>query len=367
MSKKDKAPSRLAGKAPGKAGSPPNWLAPLEDAVPCGTDLEYDHDFVVLFAGAIPQQDVQYGTFVGSPEPVNWSEIESGCTRLMQRTKDIRVAVLYTRCGTRLRGAAGLEEGTRLLAAWLNEYARHVHPQPGIGDEHDSALEIRMNALQALADPEGLLADVREIVLTKSTVARLQVRDVERALACPRPADALAPESVMQQLEDVHARQPALMASFANATAHLATIEAWCTHHLQTYQPDLSALTRVLEKLAPAYPVPAQVSVETFTDSREVGEILAKENIVAPDAARTPTFHEDTQAPMLRDSEPANRQAALAAIRGARAWFETCEPSSPVPVLLKRAEQFVGKRYADAVRAIPADLLAQWEEVDGTE
>jgi hypothetical protein len=34
---------------------------------------------------------------------------------------------------------------------------------------------------------------------------------------------------------------------------------------------------------------------------------------------------------------------------------------SPLPILLKRAKQFVGKRYADVVRAIPAELLAEWE------
>jgi type VI secretion system protein ImpA len=46
-----------------------------------------------------------------------------------------------------------------------------------------------------------------------------------------------------------------------------------------------------------------------------------------------------------------DRQAALPLIREARQWFEQHEPSSPIPVLLRRAEQFVGERYIDVTRA----------------
>jgi type VI secretion system protein ImpA len=52
---------------------------------------------------------------------------------------------------------------------------------------------------------------------------------------------------------------------------------------------------------------------------------------------------------------------ALEKMREARHWFETHEPSSPIPVLLRRAEQFVGKRYAEVVQAIPPELLVQWD------
>jgi type VI secretion system protein ImpA len=63
-------------------------------------------------------------------------------------------------------------------------------------------------------------------------------------------------------------------------------------------------------------------------------------------------------------STPIDRHAALELIREARQWFDIHEPSSPVPVLLRRAEQMVGKRYAEVVRAIPAELLAQWDSVE---
>ncbi|KWB82956.1 ImpA family type VI secretion system protein [Burkholderia ubonensis] len=361
MSKKPSNTKVGAGAAPIKDASNRSWLAPVSDTEPCGPDLEYDHDFVVLLASVAPKQDVQYGEFVGTPDPLNWSEIERDCQRLMKRTKDIRVAVLYTRCRTRLGGAAGLAEGTALLAAWLHAFAENIHPHFTVDGDREATLEMRMNALQALADPEGLLADVREIVLTKSTLARLQVRDVERAFAHPRAGDALSPDSVAQQLQDLRIHQSAMMTSFDEAGAYLTDIERWCGNHLGTCA-DFGALTRLLQLLSASTP-------QTEFGSEPNQPISADDEAGVAEARALPPpgsgeTGEDTCKPAASHTSmpPADRQAALKQIRAARQWFETNEPSSPIPVLLRRAEHFVGKRYADVVRAISAELLAEWDQ-----
>lgn len=377
MSKKPTAQRASSGTTAVNPATHHDWLAPVSDTAPCGPDLEYDHDFVVLFAGAAPKQDAQYGAFVGSPEPANWSDIERDCRRLMVRTKDIRVAVLYTRCRTRLAGAAGLASGVELIATWLGMFADSIHPQPGVDNERDAVLEMRMNALQALADPEGLLADVRDIVLTKSTMARLQVRDVERAFAHPRPPDALAPESVAQQLHDLCARQPAAMASFGKANAHVEAIDAWCAEHLDAYRPNFSPLAKLLRQLQGSEPH-ATTAADTTPIALTSHGACEPAELLNPEPG-TPSPGTPSCAALMEESAgrhdgpsgaarpsaaPVDRETALASIRSARQWFETNEPSSPIPVLLKRAEQFVGKRYAQTVGAIPAELLAQWDESD---
>lgn len=373
MSKKQSAAPRKPGHASATDATHLDWLTPVIEHTPCGPDLEYDHDFVVLFAGAAPKPDVQYGAFVGSPAPLNWSELERNCRRLMQRTKDMRVAVLYARCRTRLTGAAGLAEGTALLAAWLQSFPDTIHPQVSADDDRGAAMEMRMNALQALADPDGLLDDVREIVLMKSTATRLQMRDVERAFAHPRPADALAPDSAIQQLQDLRTQQPAMMSAFIETISNLATIDAWCATHLETYLPNFSALIRLLQLLNMG-----GTSVETMSDvsSTPTGDDVPVDGCNAPSQDESSLIHSDSErgadtgSPITIPSTertPMNRRAALTLIHTAREWFETNEPSSPIPVLLKRAEQFVGKRYAEAVKAIPADLLVQWEEADNSQ
>lgn len=363
-----KGPTRDSNQGP----TSHDWMAPVDTTSPCGADLEYDPEFVVLSAKAVAKTDAQYGNFVGSPDPVNWSDVDRDCRRLMVRSKDMRLAVLFTRCRTRLAGAAGLAEGTGMLAAWLDAFPGAIHPQLDADADRDAALEIRMNALQALTDADGLLADVREIALTKSTATRLQVRDVERAFAHPRPGDALAPESVTRQLDDLRAQQPATMAGFDEAFASLAAIDGWSREHLGAYAPDLSALARPLRHLVG----------REWQDTLAIGEDREVAADAVPFVDEVPgadepaldgssTTRDAGTADLVsvsgrsrRAAVAADRHAALDLIREARQWFEQHEPSSPIPVLLRRAEQLVGKRYAEVVRAIPADLLAEWESAD---
>ncbi|RQS26666.1 type VI secretion system protein TssA [Burkholderia sp. Bp8992] len=350
-----------------------DWLTPLGEDAPCGSDLEYDHDFVMLFADAAPRPDVQYGTFVGSPDPLNWSELERNCRRLMLRTKDIRVGVLYARCRTRLGGASGLAEGTGLLAAWLQEFPDSIHPQANTDHDRDAALEMRMNALQALSDPDGLLADVREIVLMASTATRLQMRDVERAFAYPRSADALAPDSVIQQLQDLRMQQRELMSAFDESISNLAAINMWGAAHLDTYLPDLEPLIRLLQLLnVPAAHVDASLDVvHVFVDDIESldanGAQPGGKCAAIPQGSEFISDATASSAAPRPEPVSMDRQAALTLINMARQWFETNEPSSPIPVLLKRAEQLVGKRYVEVVNAIPGELLAQWDQTDSLE
>lgn len=347
--------------APARSANTHDWMAPVDPAAPCGTDLEYDPEFVVLSAKAAPRAEAQYGDFIGAPDPVNWNDVDRDCRRLMMRSKDIRLAVLFTRCRTRLAGAAGLAEGTGLLAGWLTAFPDAVHPAADADADRDAVLEIRMNALRALTDPDGLLADVREIALARSTAIRLQMRDVERAFALPRAADTLAPESVLRQLDELRAQQPASLAGFDAALASVDAIDAWSQAHLDAYAPDLSALAGLLRHVARrhalAEPADREASPADAPSAPETSGEPAHAPLL-PLAERTANPAAD--AAVRSALPPADRHAACALIREARQWFEEHEPSSPIPLLLERAEHFVGKRYADVVQAIPAELLALW-------
>ncbi len=223
------------------------------------------------------------------------------------------------------------------------------------------------------------MADAREIELSKSTAVRLQLRDVERAFAFPRPNDALVPESIVQHLRDLRIRQPAPMTAFEEALASLTAIDEWCGEQLADNRPDLAPLMKLLEPLrspvtddveavAHVEPLAAVASMEDTGPCAAVADESAV--VVCADQGETQhpgTVAEDiispsSSAPAVPQALLDDRQSALASIRAARIWFEAHEPSSPcILVLLKRAEAFVGKRYSEVVKAIPAELLAEWD------
>lgn len=89
---------------------------PVSAEQPCGSDPEYDPEYLLLFSRAAPQAEAQYGDFVSTPEAVNWPEIERDARRLLTRSKDIRVLILLLRSRIQQAGAQGLAEMLTQLA-----------------------------------------------------------------------------------------------------------------------------------------------------------------------------------------------------------------------------------------------------------
>jgi len=324
----------------------PDLLLPITGAEPCGASLEYDAEYAVLQSRMAPRAEVQYGKFVGAAEAPNWAEIERDCRRLLLRSKDITLFVWLCRARARSAQSAGLAGVLATLAAVLQAWPETIHPQLVIEGQFDP--EVRANALAALGDAEGLMADVRDIAVSTNTALRLTVRDVERAFAVPRLADALAPESVTRQLaalraaaaDDSHA--PVNLLAQAAREAH--AIEAWCRAQLGDSAPSsLRDLVRLLDLFVVAAPVqrhadPAADPVRATASSARAA--------AQPHAAL------------------ASREQMLDHIRAAREWIEVHEPSSPVSVLLKEAERMVGRRFSELVDSIPIDLLKKWDASD---
>jgi type VI secretion system protein ImpA len=322
-----------------------DWLHPIDPHAPCGPSLEYDHDYAVLRSRMVPRTEAQYGSFVGMPEAPPWSEIDRDCQRLLLRTKDINLLVWWCRARTRLGQAAGLAQVLALLHDLLQAWPEAIHPQRIIDGEPEPA--VRANALAGLADLEGLLADVGEIVVASNTALRLTVRDVERAFAMPRPPDAASPESVTRQLAALHIEsrgQPqAPVTLLARAAERVHAIDAWGRVNLGDDAPSLRALSRVLDLFRdPAGGAAAAPSSCASADARAVSVATPATLAIEPGRTRS-------------------RDDVLASIRRSREWFEHHEPSSPVAVLLKQAERMVGKRFSQVADSIPLDLLQRWE------
>ncbi|MBW9878773.1 cytoplasmic protein, partial [Escherichia coli] len=43
---------------------------PISAECPCGPDLEYDPEYLLLFTRAAPREEAQYGDFVSTPETI---------------------------------------------------------------------------------------------------------------------------------------------------------------------------------------------------------------------------------------------------------------------------------------------------------
>lgn len=358
---------------------PPQWLIPIagDPAQPCGPNLEYDCDYAVLQSRLTPSAQVQYGDFTTETQAPDWAAIERDARALSQRTRDINILIWLTRARTRRAGAQGLVEGLSVLHAAMQQWPDHLHPQMHIDGEHDP--QVRANALAALCDPEGLLADIRDIAISTSAVAPLSVKDVERALAVPRSAyntSTLDPKVVREQLVQMQHKGDARLQSLKDSAQLVQHIAQWNQTHLQQDAPELKPLTQLLGNLLNYDQVPPKVLIEAVDEQPNTQRYTPQ---VEPQGTDLPIHSwtravqgiansvETGQSPLTHQqsnlvSPHSQREYIRQLMAQVTDWIEENEPSSPVSVLLRQAQHLWGKRYADIAAVIPHELLTKWDE-----
>ena len=102
-------------------------LAPLADAAaPCGPDLEYDNDFLALQQAAVGKPETQFGAGL----PPDWRAVREQAEALLERSKDLRIGVLWLRATVRLQGYAALPSGLLLVHGLIDTFWEALHPLP---------------------------------------------------------------------------------------------------------------------------------------------------------------------------------------------------------------------------------------------
>jgi type VI secretion system protein ImpA len=339
---------------------------PISVEFPCGPDLEYDPEYLLLFTRAAPRAEAQYGDFISSPETVNWGELERDARRLLTRSKDIRILVILLRCRIQKAGAQGMAEAFMSLNHLCFTYSDAIHPQliSSEGSSAEDAAVARGNALSALLDHEGVMADIRSITLSTSAAMRLQVRDVERALSVPRPADALAPESIRHQLADLEARGELPLNAFRQALEATEHLQRWASETLNELAPDFTRLKQLLCLLPGAVRTTTMEVPPPETQIIQLDPAIINRTESAPVQNAIPPVNILAEQFMKVNADPwliSDRNNALEHLRIIRRWFENCEPSSPTIPLLRQAERLVGKRFAEVINEIPVELLEKWD------
>ncbi|MDR1996508.1 type VI secretion system ImpA family N-terminal domain-containing protein, partial [Azonexus sp.] len=355
-------------------------LDPVAVEAPCGIDLEYHPDLLVLLNRLAGQEAAQYGDFVAPQEPTNWKKMETALLAVLEEGRDLRVLVPLARCRIHQAGVAGAHQGLWLIAEMLYRYPDEIHPQLAVDGERDPTL--RANTLAQLADNDTFFEDLRGIVLDGNNATFLSLRDIERAFTLPRPPKARTPESVVAQIADLKERDEETLRHLGACLAEIRRIVAWCETHLGDCQPDLTTLQTLFAifepneetalATAPEAPVMDRaaepMAVETADEPDKSANLTAPYHANDTPEAETKRVMPRTKAKHEKGCDGATvngREQALAHIQAARSWFEDAEPSSPVADLLRQAERLTGRRYAEIADAIPLELLRRWEEGDG--
>ena len=302
--------------------------SPISDAAPCGADLENNYDPRWGQINALASGEKKDGI----TQPPKWTEVRDLALELARETRHLRLGVILTETATHLQGLHGLRDGLGLLRAWCENFWDHVYPAGALEDMRD----FRPPVIEALNFP-SFLVRVRAVPVSQSAGGRFSIADLETA----DTSDKSDPDAANQ------ARL--VQGGFANTPKE--SLEA--------------ARAAIMEALDHAR------AIENIFDERfgsgagvnlgDLRDALSKMNTrldpycATTDAAAADDSGSGSAATGGGSSAIGSREAAIRQLDKVITWFETNEPSSPIPMLLRRAQRCVGMNFFELITELAND------------
>lgn len=330
------------------------WLQPLDDAsAPCGPDLEYDNAFLDLTQAAAGKPESEIGESKRAAEPPDWPRVAELSEELLDRSRDLRIAIYWLRAGLHLHGWRALVPGLRLVNGMLRDLWEGMHPLP---DPDDGDPYGRVNALTVLRDHNGLLADLRAARIVRDrAVGELDGRAVELAAGIAEPLSSeTVPSQDPQRLMVAAAveRLPALRADALEAVSLAGDLARLAQERLPGDAPDFKPLLALVRAVAALMPADA---------AAEEGGADAAEGDAGEDGAPARGGRRGLSGSVT------SREEALRAIDLVCEYLERAEPTNPATLFLRRARHLVNHNFLQLMKELAPDALPEVARIVGVD
>ena len=328
---------------------------PINEASPCGDDLEYDPAFTALASLAQGKAEQQFGdTVIPAVEP-DWRQVAEQADAVLRRSKDVRAAMLLLRAATRLDGMPGFASGLGLLTGLLDTYWDGIHPKLDADDDNDPTM--RLNALMPLTDDAMVLRDLYDArVGVARGVGAIRVRDIAISHSLIGAAGGEPTYSTAQiqgALEEIHAEHPAALQSLLEVRATIAALHELLGvrtgRHDAVDMDGLRSLGNLLHKVA----------------ASAVGSPLQAEADVAPATEAETAASGNAASPAVARGEITTRQDALHMLDRVISYLIQAEPGNPAPLLIERAKKLIGVDFFEIMANLAPNAMDTIETVTG--
>ncbi|MCA1784808.1 MAG: type VI secretion system protein TssA, partial [Desulfobacteraceae bacterium] len=339
------------------------------------------------------KEETQVGDHIHEHEEPDWKKIKSQSLTLLERSRDLRLILYLTVSKLCLEGLPGFYDGLALLRGVVERHWDHVYPQLDPEDDNDP-ME-RMNIIGALSPPPSVMSDqdvmkfiprLLNVPLCKSDDARLPHPSLKHFLVVS--GEIQVPET---ETKDFPSRQ-LIDAAFEQTDIHVLQttdqILHGCIEHIQVLDhllvehvgtamaPSFNRLEQQLKQMQTKTGIYLErrgygtnASLLKQTQDKIKTYFSGKEPSSDESLKETKKMNPSTVAPMNQElsGQITSNQDIHKALDMIISYYEQNEPSSPVPLLLKRAKRLVGKTFVDIIRNISPDAMPQVQMVRGEE
>jgi type VI secretion system protein ImpA len=324
-------------------------ISPVSDDEPCGPDLDLagDADYMNFVAKA---ESLLPSSFFSGPEgqPFDRSSIDfaaefAAMKPLLADTRDIRLLVLLAKLSILNRDLAGFDTAIRATRELLDQQWDAVHPRG-----EDGVFVARAAALETLDDlppvifPLQYTALVRHPRLGAISYRHYMIASGEvQAREGEETSDLTAIENALMEVELSELVQA--LGSIDTIRTALADIRSICVDRAGIEQaPKLERLPGLIDKI--------RTLLNGFVVKRDPSAALA--------AAPGEGGEAGAAGPELTGEvrSLADAAAALAAIAD---YFVRKEPSNPALLLVRQAEQLMGKSFVEVMQILVPSHVEQ--------
>ena len=370
-------------------------LAEISPESPCGKDIAYDVEFFNLERLVEGTAEIQIGDLVKESEDPDWNKVCESSLELLKSSRDLRLILYLTLAALCLEGFSGFCDGLALLCGSLERYWDDLFPRLDPDDDNDPVE--RMNIIGALSPPKTAMSDqdpmkfglrLMNVPLCRPDDPRLprpSMRDILMASGEVQTPDSEGANVPSMQLIDTAFEQAEISALkdtdqvLQRCLEHLNTLDSLLVERVgSAAAPDFSELENLLKRM--------QSKTNAYLERRGFGadgsllkQIQTKMGSYL-ERKKSGTNKHPGEENERDDSNPGetavqgalsgvitSKEEVLKALEMIVNYYEQNEPSSPVPLLIKRAKRLVGRSFMDIIRDLSPDAVSQVKMVSGEE
>lgn len=328
------------------------WLLePVSEASPAGENLEFDPEFYQLEVAATPTEEREYGDFVVAANDVDWRQVLLDSTRLLKRTRDLRLLVLWHQAAVSGHGIGGLAAGFHVIRVWLETLWPTLHPELEGTDSTARWLCIAATSLN-----DGLFGIWRRSNLIASRTLTMSVKDFSAAVNRNSPQGAPGVDQIQAFLRDQPEIAQATMNDVKSIRAQIQQIDeiasAFGTGEAAlNFEPFVRVLGEIEYVFAPTLPQDAEAP--TAASENDQPTSLEAAVSMAPQAPSHSGCHD--------------RSDAVRMIDVICQYYARHEPSHPAPIFLRRAQRMMQMDFMEIMKELLPGSIEQLDAIAGTQ
>jgi len=323
---------------------------PVSADAPCGPDLAYDPAFQQLETLVRGKPETQFS----AAEDPDWKELRDLAVEFHGKSKHLTASVILALSLLKTEGFIGLRDGLALVHRILADYWDTAYPRLDPEDNNDPTE--RMNILGNLvsfSDPYRFVPRLQETVIAQSpSLGRVRLQDIIAAKQPPAEGQPtpLSEAQISATFKDSNVDSlKAVHEAVAQSVETVKAIDALLADKVGSRGVNFDELIKSLKQ--------AQASVAPFVGAVPVeGETGEAAGASTGGGARAVV-----SVPGAINS----REDVVRALERICDFYRLNEPSSPVPLILYRAQRMAKMNFMEIVTELTPDAVTTVKVVTG--